>query len=191
MNRDDEPPLYRVLFGFLGAIIGGFLVLLIGGHELHVTPVGVTYGDLAAIALTAVTVLLAVFGLAAAFAALYGYREFMRRSAAVASSAAEKEAKAVATETVKSHLDQNFDPDLARRAQTIATRIITPEYLRALIVEQIDALSYGNVRDEKLDEAAVREGAGAEPDELDALDEAVAEEEHQQQNEHDGEAPAQ
>ncbi|KFG90048.1 hypothetical protein BV98_002221 [Sphingobium herbicidovorans NBRC 16415] len=101
MNWDNEPPLYRTLFAFLGAIIGGFMVWMIGGRELHVVPLGVSYGDLAAIALTAVTVLLAVFALACAFAALYGYREFMKRSAAVAASVAEKKTEEAVEATVE------------------------------------------------------------------------------------------
>lgn len=177
VNWDNEPPLYRTLFAFLGAIIGGFVVWMIGGRELHVVPLGVSYGDLAAIALTAVTVLLAVFALACAFAALYGYREFMKRSASIAAAVAEKKTAEAVEAVVESYLDRNLDRDLTKRAQTIATRVITPEYLQQLIIEQIDALALGNVRDESLDTAAALEAAATEPDDLDELDKAAAEDE--------------
>lgn len=175
MNWDNEPPLYRTLFAFLGAIIGGFVVWMIGGRELHVVPLGVSYGDLAAIALTAVTVLLAVFALACAFAALYGYKEFMKRSASVAGSVAEKKTAEAVTAAVENYLDQHLDRDLTRRAQTIATRVITPEYLQRLIIEQINIVATGSVQDDKLDNAAALEMANEEPDDLEDLDKAAEE----------------
>jgi len=175
VNWDNEPPLYRTLFAFLGAIIGGFVVWMIGGRELHVVPLGVSYGDLAAIALTAVTVLLAVFALACAFAALYGYKEFMKRSASVAGSVAEKKTAEAVTAAVENYLDQHLDRDLTRRAQTIATRVITPEYLQRLIIEQINIVATGSVQDDKLDNAAALEMANEEPDDLEDLDKAAEE----------------
>lgn len=175
MNSDNEPPLYRTLFALLGAVIGGFVVLIMGGAQLHVTPVGVSYGDLAAIALTAVTVLLAVFALACAFAALYGYREFMKRSAAVAASVAEKNTKDSVTSAVERYLDQHLERDLTKRAQTIATRVITPEYLRSLIIEQVGEVTSGNPRNEKLDIAANLD-LTEDSDPLDGLDKDAEEE---------------
>jgi hypothetical protein len=78
---------------------------------------------------------------------------------------------------VKSYLDSNLDPDIRARARTIATQVLTPEYLRTLIVEQIDQVAYGSRRDERLDLAAEPPGdedVADDFDDLDALDAAAA-----------------
>jgi uncharacterized membrane protein YuzA (DUF378 family) len=74
----DEPPLYRVTWALLGAIIGGFVTAFCSLGRINIKPVGMTYADLAALVLTAITVLLAVFGVLFAAAALYGFRAFMK-----------------------------------------------------------------------------------------------------------------
>ena len=101
---DNEPPLYRVLWAFLGAIIGGFVVWMGFSHSLRVLPVGVSYGDLAAISLTAVTVILGVFALLLAIATLYGYREFMKRSTTVAAAKAQEVVEPIAIAEVRAYL---------------------------------------------------------------------------------------
>ncbi|MBE2190327.1 MAG: hypothetical protein IAE98_12800 [Candidatus Kapabacteria bacterium] len=161
----------------MGAIIGGFVVLMIGGSQLRVMPVGVSYGDLAAIALTAVTVLLAVFALACAAAALYGYRAFMNRSASVAARVAEEKTESVATKAMEKFLEERLTLDITRIAQTVATRVISPEYVRNLVIEQIGEVTSGNDRDDRLD----READLVQPEEIDPLDDldAAAEEDSQ------------
>lgn len=137
-------------------------------------PVGVSYGDLAAIALTAVTVLLAVFALACAAAALYGYRAFMKRSAAVAASVAEEKTESSVTNAVERYLDKHLERDITRIAQTIATRVINPEYVRDLVIQQVGEVTAGNTRDDRLDRAAGLDQPD-ENDPLDKLDEAAEE----------------
>ena len=171
-RHDNEPPLYRVMWAFLGAIIGGALVWLCSTRELHVLPLNVSYDDLSAVALTAVTVILAVYGLAAAFAALYGYREFMKRSSATAARIAKMEATPAAIAEVQEYLRTQAEPFLKAQAESVAVRVITPEALRDLIREQINAVTLGDSKDDKMD-AAVEQLIEADP--LDALDDDEAE----------------
>ncbi|WP_156103299.1 hypothetical protein [Sphingobium herbicidovorans] len=70
---------------------------------------------------------------------------------------------------------------MTRRAQTIATRVITPEYLRERIIEQIGVVALGSLRDEKFDAAAALDAAGREDDELEQLDRDAAEEDERKE----------
>lgn len=180
MGTDNEPPLYRVTFAFLGAIIGGFIVWLMSTRELHVVPVGVSYGDLAAIALTASTVVLAVLALLIAIAAIYGYREFMKRSAAVAAEKAREVAEPIATAEVRAYLSTNLTPIFEERAKTVAAQLLTPAVLRELIIQQVNEIQAGNTRDDLLDVEAAADAV----DELEALDaEAALDEEAEEEGE--------
>lgn len=142
----------------MGALAGAFLVWLLSSRELTIIPVGVSYGDLAAIALTAATVILAVFGLILAGAAWFGYHEFIKKSAAVAEAKAHEVAEPAAISEVQTYLDKNLDQDIRARARTIATQLLTPDYLQSLIIEQINTIQTGNQRDERLDVQVSEEG---------------------------------
>lgn len=159
----DGPPIYRVTWAFVGALVGGVVVWALSTRELRVVPIGVSYGDLAAIALTAVTVILAVFGLIAALAALYGYRAFMKVSAATAANVA----KAEAVEQIKLYMTETAEPVLVEQAERVALRVITPQALQELIREQVNAMTLGDQRDVDLDQAEARM---VDADTLDDLD---------------------
>jgi len=170
VSAQQDPPLYRVTFAFLGAIIGGFVVWLLFSRSLRVLPVEVSYGDLAAIALTATTVVLAVLALGLALAALYGYREFMKRSAAVAADTATRVAVPAAEVEVRTFLAANLTPIFQERATAVATQLLTPDVLRDLIIQQLNEIQAGSVRDTLLD----IEQAADEPDNLAGLDAEAA-----------------
>lgn len=166
VKKYHEPPVHRVAFALLGAVIGAFVILLGSGMNLRVINAGVSYGDLAAIALTAVTVVLAIMGLLFALAALYGYREFMKRSAAIAAEKAQEVAEPIALTEVKSFLNANLTPIFEERAKIIATQLLTPDVLRELIIQQVNELQGGNERDNMLD----IEVAAENDDSMDELD---------------------
>lgn len=163
--------IHRVAYGLVGAIFGGVVVWFLFSRRLRVLPVEVSYGDLAAIALTAATVVLAVLAVGIALITLYGYREFMKRSAAVAAETAKKVAEPVAEAEVRAFLSTNLTPIFEERAKTIATRLLTPAVLRDLIIEQVNEIQIGNSRDRLLD----LENAADEGDILDKLDSEAAE----------------
>jgi hypothetical protein len=82
MTKQTDPsgapppsPLW-VTGAFVGAIIGGFTVAVIGKSQWVTT--NITYTDLAAVLLAAVTLILALFGFVLAAAAIYGYRELQQ-----------------------------------------------------------------------------------------------------------------
>lgn len=138
------------LFAFLGAIVGAAFVafLATGGVKAD----AISYSDLAAVMLAAVTLVLTVLGLAIAVAAIYGYRAFMETSKATAAEVARNEAVPAAIEVVKEYLAVSAEPFLREQAEAVALRVISPERLQELIREQVNAVLLGNRADDELDE---------------------------------------
>jgi hypothetical protein len=173
MNSKYSPisPIWA-LFAFLGSIIGAAFAFFMATGNLVADEI--SYADLAAIMLGAVTLILTVLGLAVAIAAIYGYREFMKRTRTVAAEKAEEVAVSAAVLHVQKHIETSLEAGLeefvTERVRTIATQLLTPENLRQLIIEQIGAITYGDLRDDRLDASSVPD----EPDDLDQLDEAEA-----------------
>lgn len=64
--------------GFLGAIIGGAMVWIGQAGSFSLRPVGMSYADLAATLLSAVGVIVAIFGGVLALAALWGFNQLKR-----------------------------------------------------------------------------------------------------------------
>jgi hypothetical protein len=201
LNFDNDPPIYRVLWALLGAVIGGFVVAFVTGSHLKVLPDdGVTYNDLAAVLLTAVGVLLTVFALAAGVAALWGYREFSGKMKDVATEVAEDVSRATIAEVAetefaarreeaskeiaghKMRFQEETDavladtiPRLEEAARAVAMRILTPEAITDIINKAIQAQLFGDPQDRELD----REQALAEEEaevQATAADAALADE---------------
>lgn len=85
-----------LVVALLAGSMGGLTVWIFQGHSLEIVPDEVSYTELAAVLLTAVSVLVAVFGVVVALLAVWGYRNFRR----VAKSAAEIIAREVASAEV-------------------------------------------------------------------------------------------
>lgn len=68
----------RVGWSVLGGVVGGFVVWLFQGHSLALLDNGMSYQDLAAIVLTAASLMVAIFGATFALIAVWGYTQFKR-----------------------------------------------------------------------------------------------------------------
>ena len=79
------------LIGFIGAIIGGLIVWIGQAGRFELRPVGMSYADLAATLLSAVGVIVAIFGGVLALAALWGFNQLKRDAVAAAVSAGSSE----------------------------------------------------------------------------------------------------
>lgn len=101
----QEPPAFWVIWALMGAILGGAVVAFLGRANWVTT--NISYTDLAAVLLAAVTILLSIFGIIAAAAAIYGYRWFMDK------------AEETAIREVKHYLDSNAEKILQERADAV------------------------------------------------------------------------
>jgi hypothetical protein len=90
--------------------------------------------------LAAVSVLLALLALALAGGAIYGWRDFKRRTgetaaqkaAAVAGPAAVEVAVPAAIEQVDKYLDKNLAPEIRQKVIAVVGQIVTPELIREI-----------------------------------------------------------
>lgn len=137
------------LWGMLGAIVGAAFIsfLTTGGVKAN----NISYFDLAAVMLAAVTLVLTVLGLAIAVAAIYGYRAFMDTSSETATRVAREEAILIATDVVKDYIANSAEQLLIAQAEAVALRVISPQRLQQLIREQVDAVLLGSEADDELD----------------------------------------
>src|SRR4051812_35790771 len=78
---------------FSGAVIGGATVWLAQTGSFRLRPVGMSFADLAAILLTGVGVIVAIFAGVLALAALWGFNQLKRDAVRAAEIAGSKEIK--------------------------------------------------------------------------------------------------
>jgi len=130
-----------------GAIIGASCVGLLFATGLNLTWNMKSTDFLSAVLsalgalLGAISVLLAIGGIAIAFFAIYGWGEFKRRTgetaadkaAAVAGPAAIEVAVPAAIKQVDVYLDKNLDPEIRQKVISIVGQIVTPDFLKSLI----------------------------------------------------------
>lgn len=95
------------IFAFTGAILGGGVVWLLQGHTLYLLPQDMSYADLIAIILTAVSLMVGIFGVVMAILAIFGYRHFK----GVVQKASIESARDVA----RAHVVQDLSQGGARR----------------------------------------------------------------------------
>lgn len=130
-----EPRLDRVLWCFLGGVLGGAFALFLRGGGIRFTPSDVKYEDLAAVLLAAVGVLVAVFGVVLAILAFWGFSQLKKDSIKAAVTAA-----------------------LAKVDQAVKDEIASPETERR-IRERVDEVSMGaGKKDRELDQDPENEG---------------------------------
>ena len=80
----------------LGGVLGGGAVWLFQGHSLSISPVGMTYPDMAATLLMAAALIVAIFGTVFGLAAILGYAQFRR--------GVEEKTKAAVEGVIREHL---------------------------------------------------------------------------------------
>jgi uncharacterized protein YacL len=70
--------LISIAYVVLGGVVGGCLVWVLQGHTLSLSPAGMTFADLSAVLLTAVSLIVALIGTAIALVALWGFTQFRK-----------------------------------------------------------------------------------------------------------------
>lgn len=151
-RQSKQPDAGRVLFAFLGAIIGAFIVLICQNGTVRLVPNGTTYSDLAALLLTAVSVVVAIFGGVLALAALWGFNQLKKDAVSAAANAGATE---VAEQIENGQLRDYIQAEIDRliRAE------VDSERMERRIRDRVDQVTFGSARDRDLEEDA-EEGAG-------------------------------
>ncbi|QBB71015.1 hypothetical protein ELE36_12015 [Pseudolysobacter antarcticus] len=90
--------IFRGAVAYIGAGAFGGIVVWVGqGRSLQISPMSVSYPDLIAVLLTAVALIVAIFGVVMAILAIFGYRHFK----GVVERASKTSAEEVVTKTAK------------------------------------------------------------------------------------------
>lgn len=133
--------LRSLCIAFLSAIVGGVTVWLLGG--LDVNPGGINYADLAAILLTAVGVIVAIFGGVLALAAVWGFNQLKRDAINAAETAGSRETK----EQIENGTIRNYIKDEIAR---LTDEEFKSERMDRRINIRVDAVAFGRPAKDKL-----------------------------------------
>lgn len=128
-----EPHFGRVIWTLLGGVIGAASVLILQTGEIRLAPT-MKYEDLAAVLLSAVGVIVAVFGVGLAILAFWGFSQLRRDSIRAAVAAARRQIDQLIREEIAS-------PEMERRIQN-----------------RVDQIVLGDPRDAELDADPENEG---------------------------------
>lgn len=132
-------------YALLGGVLGGALVWIAQTGQFKVKPANVEYTDLAAILLTAVAVIVAIFGGVLAVAAIWGFRQIKEDSRMVA----ERETKSEIKEQIENGKIRNY---LVEEIGRLTEDEFNSARMDRRINMRIDAITYRNVgADRELD----------------------------------------
>lgn len=131
------------LMGFLGAIVGGAIVWIGQTGKLNLHPVGMSYADLAAILLTAVGVIVAIFGGVLALAAVWGFNQLKRDAVGAAHAAGTTEIK----EQIKSGDIRDF---IKVEIERLTDEEFKSPRMNERINRRVDAVAFGQPDKDRL-----------------------------------------
>jgi len=95
-----------MVWALIGGVAGGFLVWVGQGHALEFYDNGMPYQDLAAVLLTAASLMVAIFGVIFAMVAIWGYTQFKR--------GVEAKTRGVVEEVIRAHLIEELTEGSSR-----------------------------------------------------------------------------
>lgn len=118
-----------ILAGAIAGAVAAVAVLLAQGQPFHLTPVGMSYADLAATLLAAVSALLTIIGIFIAALALWGFTAF----------------RAMTKNSAKAHVSQQLKQgELRTHVEGVVTEFLAREFaggnLRKQLEERLDAI---------------------------------------------------
>lgn len=128
---------------FLGAIVGGALVWLGQTGNFRLRPAEMSYADLAAILLTSVAVIVAIFGGVLALAALWGFNQLKRDAV----SAAEKAGLGEVKEQIENGTMRDY---IKSEIERLTDEEFKSERMDKRINQRVDAVAFGRPADDKL-----------------------------------------
>lgn len=129
-----EPHLGRVIWTLLGGILGAAFVLVLYGASVVVTDGDMKFEVFAGILLTAVAVIVTVFGAVLAVLAFWGFSQMKRDSTRAAVNTAKRQVDTLIREEIAS-------PEMERR-----------------IRNRVDEIALGNTRDRDFDKEIDQQG---------------------------------
>lgn len=132
-----------VAIAWAGAVAGGATVWIGQSGSFQLKPVGMSYADLAAILLTAVGTIVAIFGGVLALAALWGFKQLKRDAVEAAEAAGATEIKEqIENGTIRDYIKGEIE------------RLADEEFKSARMDERInrrvDAVTFGRPEEDKL-----------------------------------------
>lgn len=119
-----------------GGIVGGALVWLTQTGNFHLQPTEMTYADLAAILLTAVGVIVAIFAGVLALAAIWGFNQLKRDAISAAEISSLKEVR----EQIENGPVRNY---IMGEIERLADEEFKSERMNARINRRVDAVAFG------------------------------------------------
>lgn len=132
-----------VCVAFLGAITGGAVVWLGQTGSFRLRPVDMSYADLAATLLTAVGVIVAIFGGVLALAAIWGFSQLKQDAIRAAESAGHKE--------VREQIENGSVRDYIKgEVERLADEEFKSERMDKRINQRVDAVAFGRPAEDKL-----------------------------------------
>jgi hypothetical protein len=131
------------VIGFLGAIVGGIVVWLGQTGSFHLQPVGMTYAELAATLLTAVGVIVAIFGGVLALAAIWGFNQLKLDAIAAAENAGSTEIR----EQVENGPLRDY---IKAEIERLTVEEIASDRMEQRIKQRVDAVTFGRPEDDRL-----------------------------------------
>lgn len=129
--------------GLLGAIVGGGIVWIGQSGSFQLRPVGMTYPDLAVILLTAVAVIVAIFGGMLALVAIWGFNQLKRDAV----SAAETAGSAEIREQIENGALRDY---IKAEIERLTIEEINSERMDHRIKGRVDAVAFGRPDDDRL-----------------------------------------
>jgi hypothetical protein len=139
------------MWAFIGAILGSFIALMFREGSFAVDAGTIKYEDLAAVLLSAVGVLVAVFGVILAILAFWGFNQLKADAVRVAEAAGTQEVREQVTsgplrDYIHDEIDQIIKAELGSEA------------MEQRIVDRVAEIVLGSPKDRELDEEELADG---------------------------------
>lgn len=129
--------------GFFGAVVGGAIVWIGQAGSFSLRPVGMSYAELAATLLTAVGVIVAIFGGVLALAALWGFNQLKRDAITAAEAAGSVE--------IREQIENGTIRDYIRgEIERLTIEEVNSERMDQRIKQRVDAVTFGRPDDDRL-----------------------------------------
>lgn len=122
--------------GFIGAVVGGIVVWISQAGSFHLRPVGMSYAELAATLLSAVGVVVAIFGGVLALAAVWGFNQLKRDAIAAAETAGSAE--------IREQIENGAIRDYIKgEIERLTVEEVNSERMDRRIKQRVDAVTFG------------------------------------------------
>lgn len=129
--------------GMIGGITGGALVWVAQAGSFRLYPAGMSYADLAATLLSAVGVIVAIFGGVLAIAALWGFNQLKRDAVTAAETAGSNEIR----EQIENGALRTY---IKGEIERLTVEEINSDRMEQRIIGRVDAVAFGRPDDDRL-----------------------------------------